>query len=448
MSTCVFDNFHSPGNTPANFPYGIRIGTGSSGGVNDIGVAGQRDFGVGICPGPLPADIFELPGTRISGSDEYGNYTCSTDGSIAVWIPAHFYKWGTGSNGLAVNVIDIKPFGHFETVAAANAAGYALDRSFYDGGAIQPGVFVDKYLCSNNGGIASSIKNGNPLSSAGDHNPFAGLTGAPGNNLAGAIAAAKTRGSNWFCSSRFIFAMLARLSYAHAQASSELPSPQTYCAWYTPTAPFPKGNNNNALRDVNDLEILYLSDGYSNAGKTGSANLFARTTHNGQNSGIADLNGNMWEITPGLTSNGTNLYILKTTARMKDLTGGETLATDLWGATGIAALYDDLGTAYESWRETGADRAVTYGNAAQVFSAATSGNAWNWAGAGGMLATGDGGTTPFGSDIFYDYKPDKMCPRSGGSWDNASGAGVWALNLAGVRSNSGVYVGFRSACYL
>jgi hypothetical protein len=383
-------------------------------------------------------------------SDNYGNYQYS-DGSVMCWIPAFYYKWGTGANGVTLNQVVIKAFSEYADVATANAAGYALHRAFYDGGAVQPGVFVDKYLASYNAGTASSIKNGIVLTSAArgtlTNEQFSNLTGAPSDTYGGAIAAAKTRGSSFFCNSRFIFSALALLAYAHAQASTAT----TYCAWYNATYNFPKGNNNNALGDAQDATIAYTYDGnvtYTGVGKTGSANFFARTTHNGQNCGVADLNGLVWEITPGLTSNGTNLYILKTSARMKDVTGSNTLATDLWGATGIAALYDDLGTSYQVWRETGADRSISYGAATQVFSEATSGNAWNWAGVGGMLTTGDGGTNAFGNDIFYDYKPNEMCPISGGSWDASSNAGVWALYLVHVRASSIYYVGFRAALYL
>lgn len=443
MSTAVFDNFQGPNNTPANFPYGIRIGAGVFGdNVNNIGIPGQPGFGVGVSPGPLPVGMGGISGYADPLSESYGNYRFS-DGSQMVWIPAFYYKWGTGANGLAINAVGIKPFSQYTSVADAAAAGYALHRAFYDGGAIRLGVFVDKYLCSNSNGIASSIKNGNPLSSNATHNPFSGLTGAPANFYYGALAAAKTRGANFFPSSRFIHAALAMLAYAHGQASTNT----TYNAWYHATNNFPKGNN-SALRDTNDTEVLYVSDGFANACKAGSANLFARTTHNGQNSGVADLNGNMWEFTPGLTSNGTNLYVLKTTASMKDVTSGNTLATDLWGAAGIAALYDDLGTTFGAAWETGVARATAYGSASQVFSEATSGNAWNWAGLGGMLAAGDGGTNAFGSDLFSDSKPNEMCPRSGGDWSDGSGAGVWAVDIASVRSGSSSSLGFRAALYL
>jgi len=418
--------------------------------LNNIGTPGGQGFGVGICPSTLPAGMSEMSGCRDPSSANYGNYQY-TDGSVMCWIPAFYYKWGTGSNGVALNEVVVKPESAYINVTAANADGYALHRAFYDGGAVQRGVFVDKYIASYNAGTASSLANGIVLTSAARgslvNEQFSNLTGAPSDTYAGAIAAAKTRGANFFCNSRFIFAALALLSYAHARASTAT----TYCAWYHATNNFPKGNNNNALSDAQDATVTWTYDGngtYTGVGKTGSASTLAKSTHNGQNCGVADLNGLVWEITPGLTSNGTNLYILKTSARMKDVTGSNTLATDLWGATGIAALYDDLGTSYQVWRETGADRSISYGAATQVFSEATSGNAWNWAGVGGMLTTGDGGTNAFGNDIFYDYKPNEMCPFSGGGWGSSSGAGVWTLNLNGVRADSNSSVGVRAALYL
>lgn len=451
MSTLTLENVVGASGAPVNFPTGIRFGGSSTGGINDIGIAGQAGFGSGVCPGPLPSGMAEFPDTRNVVSDNYGNYKYS-DGSVMVWIPAFYYKWGSGGNGVALNAVDIKPFSAYNDVSAANAAGYALHRAFYDGGRVQPGVFVDKYIASNNGGIASSLKNGIPLSSAQRGSiastAFATLTGSPANNYGGAIAAAKTRGSNFFCNSRFIFAALAMLAYAHAKSAT---SP-TWCAWYDATGVnnFPKGCNNNALGDTNDANILYTIDGSGqNCPLTGSANLFARTTHNGQNCGVADLNGTVWEVTPGLSSDGTNLYLLNTSVSMKSVTGGSGAATDLWGASGLAALYTSIGTTYASLVK--ANGWQYYGNAAnQVFDAATSGTAWGIAGFGVPLVNGVGGTNAFGVDGLYEPAtwPNELCPISGADWGHGSVAGVWYLILDNVRAYSGYAVGFRSALYL
>lgn len=278
---------------------------------NNIGVPGEAGFGVGIYPGTLPAGFTALAGSHIPTSDTYGNYSYS-DGSIMCWIPKFYYRIGSPLSPryavYGLNAIDIASAYDFKNETEANAAGYALHRAFIDGGVTQNGFMYDKYLCSKNGDIASSIKNGLPLSSASGHNPFSGLTGIT-NAYYGAIDAAKTRGTSFFCSSRFQFAALALLATAHGQAATS----STYCAWYDSglTKNFPKGNN-NYLTDYNDSTVKWESDGYTTSGaasaKTGSAgygggagNIFAKSTHNGQACGVADLNGNMWEINIGMT---------------------------------------------------------------------------------------------------------------------------------------------------
>lgn len=449
MSRLSIREVVTPDGSPVAFPYGIRIGSnGGAGLVNNIGVPGQQGFGVGIAP-ELPSGFAKLYGTEDPASDVYGNYVY-TDGSVMCYIPAFYYKYGTGSNGLAINVVDIKPFDAYASVAAANAAGYALHRAFYNAGTIRPGVFVDKYLCSNNGGIASSLKNGNPLSSNSANQPFSGLTGAPANTLAGAIAAAKTRGSSFFCNSLFINKALALLANAHGSASTGT----AFNAWYSSgSTNFPKGCNNNALGDAQDATLAFVSSGYSNGSKTGSANFLAKTAHNGQNCGVVDLNGCMWEITPGLTMDSSDpavgkFYVLKTTANMATVTGGNSGATDLWGATGLAALYDDLGVmnSFTGYAVNFSDRTLTMGSASQVLSAATSGTAWQMTGAGVPLVAG--GSNQFGNDFLGDYSTADMCPFSGGAWASSSIAGVWALGWNLSRSDSGDGFGFRSALYL
>jgi len=457
MSTLGVDAITSSTGGPVSFPAGFVIGQGAAGAVNNIGIQGQRGFGVGICPNTLPAGMIEMTGTRDPSSDNYGNYQFS-DGSVMIWIPAFYYKWGTGANGLAINQISVQSFDAYTDLAIANAAGYALHRAFYDGGAVQPGFFRDKYKCSNNGGVASSVKNGIPLGSAQRGTlsaaVFSACTGngqAPANTYAGAIAAAKSRGANFFSSSLFMRAAMALLSVAHGQAATGT----QFCAWYDATGVknFPKGCNNNALGDASDSTMAFVSDGngtYAGAGKTGSANFFSRSAHNGQNCGSVDDNGMLYEVCLGLTSNGTNIYILNTAVAMKNMTGGNALSpTDAWGATGLAAQYTSLGTTFGALWATGASRTAYFGSATQVFDAAASGNAWNATGAGIPLATGVGGTNAFGNDFLSDNThANEMCPIACGGWDGAASAGVWSLALSDVRVTSNSSVGFRAALYL
>ncbi len=497
--------------------------------VNVIGVAGEAGFGVGVAPS-LPIGFTAMEGNETRESANYGNYTY-TDGSVMVWIPAFYYRIGSASSPryavYGANAIDIAPYSAFADVAAANAAGYALHRAFYDGGAVQPGFFVDKFLCSNNSGTASSIALGNPLSTAAAHNPLSGLTGTPANGYYGCIDAAKTRGARFFVATRFIHTALALLATAHGQAAAST----THCAWYSATTTnFPKGCNNNALADANDATVTFTSDGYGggNSAKTGSASNPAKTAHNGQLSGVMDLNGNMWEVSLGVTAvvstpaisaatqanpvqittstphglttgaqalvtgvvgmtqlndriytvtvvdatrftldgvDGTGFtawssggtvrhgthYAWKIATAAKDITSGATLATDAWGATGVAAHSDPITT---TWRADYPNNSAAqrYGNSTnQVFSAATSGDNWVRAALGWTVASSgvsSGGTALFGTDYCYSYITNLLCPLAGGHWADSSSAGVWASYWYLARTNSDHSVGFRAASYL
>jgi hypothetical protein len=453
MSTLVTRTIQTPDNSPVSFPNGIRIGTATGAGLaNNIGTPGQQGFGVGIAPS-LPAGFTKLYGTEDPASDVYGNYQYS-DGSVMVYVPAFFYKYGTGANGFALNLVDIKAFAYFSDVATANASGYALHRAFYNGGAIRPGFFYDKYKCSLNGTVASSLKNGIVLTSAVRGGlasaVFASCTGngqTPANAFYGAIAAAKSRGNQFFPHTQFMRGALALLSLAHGSASTGT----AYNAWYGATgANFPKGNNNNALGDAQDASIAYVSDGngtYPGCGKTGSANWLAKTTHNGQNCGVADINGLVWDIEPfGVTADNTSFYLLNTAVDVAAITSGNTLATDAWGATGLAAMYTNIGATYESLTASTSNK--TFGSAVQVLSAATTGTAWAMAGAGVPLLSGVGGSNQFGDDYMYDARPNELCVMGGASWGDSSAAGPWARAFNVVRSTSSDSCGFSSACFL
>ena len=497
--------------------------------TNDIGVPGQMGFGVGICPDEyLPAAYAQMSGTTIPGHDNYGNYQFS-DGSVEVWIPQCWFKIGMGVevNGLEANRVLVKPAHYFRSEADANDAGYMSHRADWDAGKLQPGVMVDKYPCSANNGVASSIKNAMPMVSglAAGQVGFSAV-GAT-NQYHGAIVAAKTRSANHFPASRFIVAKLALLSLAHGQAATAA----THCAWYDAAGVinFPKGCNNNALKDVNDTSVTFTSAGastYPAMPLAGSGVPFAKTTHNGQVCGVADMNGTVWEINLGITCiasaksitaatqaspvaltvsahgfetgdfvmitgvggmtqlndklykitvvdantitldgcNGTAFgayasggtatmgrwYASKKAARMAGYTSGTTLATDHWGATGVAATMDRVIPAFRTdYPNNGF--AQRFGNGAnQVLSGALSGNDWTLSGLGFPVAGGmsSAGSNAFGLDYCYQYVRNELCVLSGAYWSYASVAGVWAANLGRHRTHALHDTGIRAASYL
>lgn len=281
-----------------------------------IGIAGAAGFGVGLCPpANLPAGLELAPLGGERGYATFGNYIHALTGSVVVFVPKFYYRWNHLDNPSHTrdlpNDIDIKGVDTYATTAAAEAAGYRLHRAFIDGGAEQSGFFIDKYIYSKaavgTGYTAVSRKDGLPLSTASTHNPIADLTASDGNYYYETLRAAKGRDSAngelnqncpWFEMSVFIADALAKLSLAHGQAATSAAN----CAWYDSGAKnYPKGCNNNALRDTDDTTVIYATDGYTNCGRTGSGVPLAKTTHNGQECGVADVNGMMWQVAIGMT---------------------------------------------------------------------------------------------------------------------------------------------------
>jgi hypothetical protein len=411
--------------------------------TNLIGTPGGPGFGVGIAPSDAHFDgMMWLPGSTDPTSQNYGNYQYR-DGSIMCWIPKFYYK----IDGLAVDVKGVKDFA---SSAEAAAAGYALHRAFIDGGEIKDGFFIDKYMASKNawgaGFIASSIQGGLPISTHPDHNPIAELTACDSNNYYQALNAAKARDgvdgainaeSRFFCASRFQWAALALLSLAHGQAAIST----TYCAWYNPSANFPKGCNNNALGDTNDAEVAYVSDGYSNSAKTGSGSPFAKTTHNGQACGVADVNGLLHELQTGITCvAGSKSITAITQASPAAVTcAGHGLSTgdpvQITGVAGMTEVNDRIFSATvidaDTFSLDGVDSlgfaAYTSGGTATVgtFYAAAQATRMRDFTAGSTLATDHWGATgcaammePFAPQLRTDYPSNVFAQR----WGNAAEA--------------------------
>jgi len=513
---------------------------------NLIGVPGAAGFGIGVAPASaLFKGMTALGGYNIIGNDNYGNYRF-VDNSVMCWVPKFYYRIGHASNPTyathGVNSIDIKGIDTYATTALANADGYALHRMFIDGGQEKDGVFVDKYKCSKNalgtGYVASSIQNGMPISTSSAHNPISQLTATPTNAYWSTLDAAKARDgangaknsySRFFCMSQFIANGVFLLSLAHGQASSST----TNCAWYHTTYNYPKGCNNDALKDADDTTVIWESDGYTNCGKTGSAgygggggNVFAKSTHNGQNCGIADLNGLIYEIRTGLTCIGASksiigiakenpcrvtisghgyitgdyimilsvggmtvlnnkiytittvdandftldgvdstgfadytsggtctkgiFYAVKQTTRMRDFTSGNSLATDHWGAMGVAAMMDTIVPTFETGYSNNGFSQRLGGSTNQVFAGDTSGAAWLKTCLGIPIdanAIDTSGTNLFGKDYYYQSITNELCLLGCGNWGNNSYAGGGYLNWNTYRASSSVSVGFRAACY-
>lgn len=315
-----------------------------------IGIAGQQGFGVGVYGGS-PADLKAMGLTPMEGcdnpnSDNYGNYI-HTNGSVMVFIPAFAIRIGNASAPLyskyEADTIEIGD------VELNGKDGWAIPRGFYDGGKLHQGFFIDKYLCSKDstGMLAVSVKNGDQISLSKSYISSKDLPNCVGQIL-DAIELSRVRGDHYSLVSCYQWAVISLITQAHAQTAVGTEA----CAWYDASGQknYPKGNNKRG-RDVDDKTITFNSGTYTM--RTGSANPFAKTTHNGQVSGICDVNGNMFQPVLGWQNTATGRFkMAKLSVKMHDFTkdnrNDDSLFDDCsifwpettgWGYWGFPALY-------------------------------------------------------------------------------------------------------------
>ena len=422
--------------------------------------------GMGLCPDAnwlATLGLSAMTGTTDQAHENWGTYQ-HANGGVSGFIPKFYYREGDPADPAyatyGANTLTIKGIDTFSGEVAANIAGYALHRAFINNGVEVPGFFVDKYLASKDGtSSCKSVKNGNPISltTSATYNSSNGMAGCTG-ILADAVVLARARGAGWNAELAFQRDALAKITRWIAQHSTST----TYCAWYDPSGVtnFPKGCN-TALKDANDATVTFTSAGAGDVNKplTGSASNLAKTTHNGQACGIADVNGAMYQALLGVTMAGTSAadsaqnttgdaYVLKRSARHANLTGGFGGTNDAWGTTSSLTANFDLINGFLPW--TSATGWEYFGNGSnQVFSGATSGTDYLRSCSGIANTTGmsAAGTNQFGADGNYRYGRANLSPLASGSWGDAGGAGVFCRGWVSDRSLGSSDVGFRAAAY-
>lgn len=401
---------------------------------NEIQPAGSAGAGVGYTL-EHPSYMVGMDGYMNPHSPNFGNYYDVVSGSIMVYIPKHYVKITTD------NIYTYKSIYDYDNETLASNDGYFLPRCFIDGDEIVRGYFRDKYphnSIENN--VAVSKKNMIPITSSGAVTGygFANCTAngqTPTNNLGGSLAVAKSRGDDFYNATIFHDMDLFFIAKAHSRASTA-----TYCAYKDVLPYFPKGNNNNALRDANDVTVFYTTAGnadYAQRALAGSGVPFAKTTHNGQECGIADLNGNISRPAIGLTSDGTDLYVLKESIAFKDLINS---TSDANGAFNITN-FDSIGANPSGFTQINgtAGYAVLGNGTNQVFSGETDRTQLNYkmTNVGLPLPSGysSSGTDDFGKDGIYvpTAFPNHLCVLWGLYW-----AGSFQAGLLGRFMNSSI----------
>lgn len=204
-------------------------------------------------------------------------------GSIFKYIAPFYYK-------MVANTI---------TISNIYQAGFVKPMEFIrnPNGFLAPG-----YLSGKKNNRMVLVKGLDPLSTNSAHNPISALIGAPANNHGGWVDACRYSGYEALTIFQWNVLQLVTLYMSQSAFGTSIVA-------FNDVAPFfPKGNNNNALKDANDTSVAFASSGYSNCALAGSGSNFAKTTHNGQACGVSDINGNMYKLAIGLT------YLAKTGA--------------------------------------------------------------------------------------------------------------------------------------
>lgn len=403
--------------------------------TNNIGNAGSDGFGVGVAPSQY-ASMYGMIGIgdfKNILSPDYGNYLHLKSGSVMVWIPRHYVKYSYDFNA--------PYYGQRIDVAATQLTGYKLPRVFVNNDVIVAGIFVDKYK----GGIVDNMfvsrRGLDPASTASGHNPISACTAngkAPLNRYDGMYDAVKSRGDDFTEMSAFLATMLADIADAHYQACYRNNNFAS-CAWGT-VAPYqPKGCNNNALRDANDSSVVYTTSGYLSCGLTGGVSdvVFAKTTHNGQACGVADVNGLVWEVTSGYITdvNGVHM-VLKESVDIATLTSANAYDAALYDTVSIPVTLNDtqvsMGNGTNQFYDGSVDRAT---NSYKIDSLGIPKD---------DTALSTGGSGRFGNDAFWKYQVNEMALVVFGCWSDASLSGLRARHSNSIRSHSSSNVGGRA----
>jgi len=464
-----------------------------------IGLAGLMGFGVGCCPPELlPADMALLPGTEDRFSPNYGTYIHLPSASIQCFVPAHFMDVQSPGNTNA-------PFFGSKIVISDTQSGDAvLPKAFKNNGGDLLGVFIDKYQGSNcrpdgsgtpnhtngpggtplTGGIFASRPLQWPVSattkdSGGTdfNSPFSlcnstALNGAattPANDLGGAWALSKTRGVDFAPIPIWVRSQLAFLSLAHAQALLDtngvpIAGATTNAAWMDLAPYAPKGNNNNGA-DINKTSLAFARTDLTGANASGFAGRNSRaftgaarisglaavehTTHNGQLSGIVDIQGNQFDTAPGLTAVGTGAGDFRLFPASGDWTATSS-NTSITGAAGVISLAaetapgDDDGVWFAA---AGASNFLVAHSGGTFHPSSSFSNATRQAMTETLLPRQLGtsgtqtGTNIFGGDRFFSARVNNLLPLVGGIWLGAANSGVFGVFLdftaTSTRSDAG-----------
>jgi formylglycine-generating enzyme len=225
----------------------------------------------------------------------------------------------------------------------------------------------------------------------------------------------------------------------------------------------PRGNSQFGRSSDATSEVGVRSDGLAVTGANQGAQSRTLTgsgptswRHDNTPFGIADLNGNVWEWSPGMRINNGEIHVIENNnAALSTADFGassaEWMAID--GATGALVAPGTAGTVKYAGASSGtADRTLyrASGSSFEGMVNSTGANPVSAAAIARLKALGLFPVAPsgLGGDGFYLSVSGERLPCRGGDWFVAALPGVFALLLGHARTTSFAYIGARPAFVL